>query len=85
MVSHWLGTPPNGYLGSPYGSPIKDMLQTPQAAGLADAFLGKLRTDVPVITALPNNAVNLYYQDTQPDKRSIFVEVAGKLIEAPKG
>lgn len=81
MVSHWLATPVNGYLGSGYGSEAKAMLQTPLATGLADAFLGKLRQDVPLAGALPPGALNLFSQDEGPDKRRIFIEASGRIID----
>jgi hypothetical protein len=83
MVSHWLATPPNGYLGSGYGSPLKDMLQTPMRSGLADSFLTKLRVDVPLAGALPPSALNVYVQDEAPDKRRIFIEASGQIIDIP--
>lgn len=80
MVTHHLGTPPNGYLGSPYGTQIKEMLQNPEATGVANAFIAKLRQDVPVLTAMPNGAVNIYYQDTPPDRRELILDVAGNQV-----
>lgn len=43
MVEHWLGCPPNGYLGMRYGSDVKSLLQTPMATGLADSLIAKAR------------------------------------------
>jgi len=80
MVTHWAGTPPNGYLGSSYGADTLSMLQTPMKTGLADAYLKKLRVDVPLVGALPPGAVNVYAQDQGPDKRTIFIEASGELV-----
>ncbi|MDF0506518.1 hypothetical protein POK33_37835 [Burkholderia cenocepacia] len=81
MVSHWLETPVNGYLGSGYGNNVRDMLQSPQRTGGADAVLNKLKKDVPLLGALPRSAVNMYAVDTGPDKRRYFIEVAGQSVE----
>lgn len=81
MIRHWILTPPNGYLGSSYGAPTKDMLQTPMKTGLADAFLGKLRDDVPLAGALPSPALNMYAVDQGPDKRTIYIEASGQMVE----
>lgn len=81
MISHWIATPPNGYLGSGYGSDIRAMLQTPMKTGLADALLNKLRVDVPLAGALPNNALNMFAVDSGLDKRSIFIDASGTLVE----
>ena len=80
MVDHWLSTPTNGYLGSSYGNAIPDILQTPQASGLADAQLNKLRTDVPLVGAMPADQLNMYSVQTGPDKRAIYIEMAGAVI-----
>lgn len=80
MVSHWVATPPNGYLGSSYGAPTKDMLQSPMKTGLADAFLAKLRVDVPLAGALPSAALNLYAVDRGPDRRDFYIEASGELV-----
>jgi hypothetical protein len=80
MVTHWLRTDPNGYLGSGYGAPVADLLQTPMASGRAEAFLDKLRTDVPILAQLPEDAVNLYSRPREPDRIDFFIEVSGALI-----
>ncbi|WP_109479123.1 hypothetical protein [Paraburkholderia sp. C35] len=85
MTTHWLSTPLNGYLGSDYGQIVTDMLQTPLAAGLADATIAKLRNDVPLIAALPRGSVNIYAEDTGPDKRNLYIEVAGEFVPVPNG
>lgn len=85
MVSHWLGCPPNGYLGSGFGSSVQDLLMTPLSSGLADSVLDKLRQDIPIISQLPPGAVNLYYQENGPDKLKLFIEVLGSLVVVPPG
>jgi hypothetical protein len=82
MVSHWLATPLNGYLGSGYGEIVSDIRQKPMASGLADAALSKLRADVPILQSLPRGAVNMFAQDEGPDKKRIFIGVADQLIDA---
>lgn len=81
QIQHWLSTEVDGYLGSTYGSPILELLQNPFGAGVADAFLAKLRADIPLLTMLPANAVDLSYVDTAPDKRLIFISVLGRTIK----
>ena len=80
MVTHWVSTPPNGYLGSGYGADTLAMLQNPMKTGIADGYLKKLRADVPLVGALPPAAVNIYAQDTSPDKREIFLDVSGQMV-----
>lgn len=82
MVRHWLETPPNGYLGSDYGSDTKTLLQKPFSdTSYFDAFKTKLRKDVPVLRALPSSMTNIGHRGTYPDKLEIAIEVAGQTIE----
>jgi len=81
MVRHWLDTPCNAYLGSDYGQDAKSLLQRPLSDGLADSFLQKLREDVPVVGVLPPGAVNLYAEETPPDRLHIFIDIAGQDID----
>lgn len=80
MVRHWLNTPVHGYLGSDYGQDAKALLQLPQSDGTPDAFLQKLRNDVPILKALPAGSVNLYGVPTPPDRLDLVIEVAGQVI-----
>lgn len=79
MVRHWLSTPLNGYLGSDYGQEVKILLQQPQADGLADAVLGKLRADIPAVGVIPGG-VNLYGVQSAPDRMDVVIEAAGGLV-----
>ena len=83
MVGHWLKSPVNGYLGSDYGQDAKALLQRPQDDGSAEGFLQKLRSDVPVLQALPDGSVNLYGVQTAPDRLDLMIEVAGQTIQIP--
>lgn len=83
MVRHWLRINIHGYLGSDYGQDIKSLLQQPLSSGAADAFLRKMREDIPALEAYPDGAVNLYSVATPPDKVQIIIEIAGKAIEVP--
>jgi hypothetical protein len=81
MVRHWLQTPINAYHGSNYGCDPKSLLQNPQSIGVADAFLKKLKKDVPVLSALPANSVNLYAVPSGVDRLDIFIDVAGTALQ----
>lgn len=80
MVRHWLSTPVNGYLGSDYGSAPQDLLQKPMSSGLGDAFVAKLENDVPVIGALQNNAVDVYFEDKGIDSKTLHIVVMDGLV-----
>lgn len=81
MVRHWLGTPPNGYLGSPYGADVKALLQRPQDDQEAlSEFLQKMRIDLPVLTVLPPGAVTAWMEPLGIDRLVLNIDVAGELI-----
>ncbi len=81
MVRHHVGCPPNGYLGSPYGTDVKSMIQTPMASGNADAFVAKMKSDLPVI-GLSGADTNIYLTDDAPDKKHLIIDVSGQLVIA---
>jgi len=81
MVRHWLNTPACGYLGSDYGQDVKSLLQLAQTSGAPDAFLAKLRDDVPALQVLPPGALNLYAVASAPDRLDLMIEVAGQAIQ----
>lgn len=85
MVEHWLGTPVNGYLGSGYGQDLPSLLQRPHAEGAADGFMQKMREDIPVLTALPGDAVSLYGTPSGIDRLDIVLEVAGRTYNLSEG
>ena len=82
MVSDWLHTPVNGYLGSSYGQDLKRILHRPMATPKADKQIAKLRRDVPVLAILPAGAVNLHSarDPERTDRLRLVVEVAGHLF-----
>lgn len=80
MVGHWLGSPVNGYLGSGYGSDPLALIQKPMSAGLGDAFVQKMETDVPVIGALQGGAVNVYFENRNNSSKNLIVNVMDRLV-----
>lgn len=81
MTEHWLSTPVNAYLGSDYGQDLKALLQRAQSDDAPDEFLNKMRADIPILQALPNNAANLYGVHHAPDRLDLVIEIAGKTFD----
>lgn len=85
MVGHWLGCPPNGYLGQSYGSDMKSILQTPMASGRVDDQIEKCRVDVPLASRVGPGGINVYAYDAAMDRKVVVFEVAGALVPVPGG
>jgi len=80
MIAHWLGTKPNTYLGSTYGAPLADLLQKPLSSPIADAFLAKMKVDIPVLGALPVGTINLEATNNGIDRKNLFININGRSI-----
>lgn len=80
MVLHWIGTPPNGYLGSGYGSDIHSLLQQPMRSGMGDSIIAKMREDIPILNALPSGAINLFFLERDFESKTLIIEVLGEQI-----
>lgn len=80
MVEHWLSTPPNGYLGSSYGSDTKALLQRPNSDGLGDQFIDKMVNDVPVLAAMPSAACSVYIEQIDKESKRLIIQVADSLV-----
>jgi hypothetical protein len=80
MVRHWLNTPAGAYLGSGYGSNVKDLLQSPLSGQVADSIIAKLVADIPVLSVLPDGAINIYGVPSGLDTLDLVIEIAGQTI-----
>lgn len=80
MIAHWVGTKPNTYYGSSYGAPTEDLLQKPLSSPIADAYLAKMREDIPVLAALPPGVINMHSANDGVDRKNIFIEINGSYV-----
>ena len=80
MIRHWLSVPPNGCLGSGYGSDPQSLLQKALLSGIGDEFVQKMIQDIPVLARLPSGTVNVYMEELGNDSKRLLVEVFGTLI-----
>ncbi|MGL5947913.1 MAG: hypothetical protein ACRCYV_02490 [Aeromonas sp.] len=85
MVEHWLSTPLNSYLGSDYGQEVRSLLQRPQRDEGADQLVRKLRADLPLIGALPPEAVAVYGTPSGIDQLKLMLTVLGREFDLPAG
>jgi hypothetical protein len=80
MVKHWLECPPNGYLGSGYGSDVKALLFNPMASGVADDLVRKCRQDIPLVGQMPSQTIGLEASFNGVDVLGVTMNVAGQRI-----
>lgn len=81
MIQHWLSCPVGTYVGSNYGSDAKALLQKPSSGPVANDYIQKLKSDIPILTSMPSGSINLYSMSRFPDGVAIYLEVAGQEFE----
>lgn len=75
MIIHWLDTPPNGYFSQSYGADAKAMLLRELSADMADEFLSKLRTDIPIIDTLDEDQLSISIETVGFDKINVVLSI----------
>lgn len=81
QIDHWLGTLTNGYLGSNYGIDLKEYLHKPMGAFSGDEIIAKMRNDIPVLAAISNEDLDIYFQKVPPDKILLYIVLNGAAKE----
>ena len=80
MIAHWIATKPYTYYGSSYGAPTEELLQKPLSSPIADAYLAKMREDIPVLAALPMGTINMHASNDGFERKNIFIEINGSIL-----
>lgn len=86
MIRHHLRCPPNGYLGSGYGTDLPAELQRPLSGDYADRIIDKLIDDVPILSVLPSDAISLAMSPVpgSNDQVELVIMVYDTVIRAAK-
>lgn len=82
QLAHWLSCPVHGYLGSNYGIDLKQYLHKPMSTFEADQIIAKMRHDIPALSLLPENSINILVQDDDIDGKHILIQVMDKVFQA---
>lgn len=82
QLAHWLNCPANGYLGSDYGIDLKQYLQKPMSTFAANQIIAKMKADIPILSMLPDNAINIFVENSGDDGKHIYIQVAEKVFQA---
>lgn len=80
MVDHWLKAPPNGYFAQGYGSDEKAMLLQELSADNADAFLAKLRQDIPLLANLGDDQLGIETESVGFDTLKVYLIIGNIAI-----
>lgn len=75
MIEHWLTTPPNAYFGSSYGADLNGLLLRPLTSTIADSFIAKMKTDLPILSNLSSDQLALYTTTQGFEKKIIVLSV----------
>lgn len=84
MINHWLSTPPNTYFGSSYGADLSTLLLTPMSSDVANAFLAKMRTDIPILQQLDGEQLAIYVNDVGFEQKRVFLNVGQVALDLTK-
>jgi hypothetical protein len=84
MVDYWLRTPINSRLGSGFGNNANTLLAQPYNDGIADDFIKKMMTDLPVLQIMPAGSVNVFAIPRDFDKIDLFIDISGQIFEIPQ-
>lgn len=75
MINHWLKTPPNGYVGSSYGADLNSLLLKALTSNVADAFIAKMKQDLPLLQTLNSEQLALYSESEGFETTRIYLRV----------
>lgn len=80
MIEHWLATPPNGYFGSSYGNNLAEQLLKNTSAFTADAFLAKMKKDIPILDEL-GDELNIVQSHEGFERVRVYIQLGDIHIE----
>lgn len=80
MIEHWLSTPPNGYFGSSYGNNLAQQLLKNTDAFTADAFLEKMKADIPILNELGDD-IAIVQNHLDFERVQVYIQLGRVYIE----
>lgn len=84
MIEDWLSTPVNGFFGSSYGADLPSLLLSHQSAPVSDAFIAKLKTDIPILAQINQDQLALYAENNGFERKRIYLQVFDVAIDLNK-
>lgn len=80
MIEHWLGTPPNGYVGVSYGRELTQLLFKPMTEDSANTLMEWMKADIPILKQLSDADFRVVSQTIGYDKKRFFIQIGEILI-----
>jgi len=80
MLNHWFEAEINGYFGSPYGPDLNSLLLGPLDSPVANAFIAKMKNDIPVLNQLSADELSLYSVNEGFETKVIYLKVGDVAI-----
>ena len=81
MFNYWLGTPVNSIFGSSFGCDKSALFLQPLSAPVADAFIAKLKADLPIFADLNGDQMAVQVETKGFDVVMIYFRLGTILIE----
>ena len=79
MIEHWLESEINGYFGSDYGPDFNSILLAPLSAPVANNFIEKMKSDIPILKQLSADQLQLWSQDEGFETKVIYLRVGNQI------
>lgn len=75
MIAHWLESEINGYIGSDYGPDYNSLFLSPLSRPVANSFIEKMKSDIPLLKKLSADQIQLWAEDEGFEKKIIYLRV----------
>ena len=79
--NYWLATPVNSIFGSSFGCDKSALFLQPLSSPVADAFIAKLKVDLPIFAELNNEQMSIQVETKEFDVVMIYFRLGNILIE----
>ncbi len=80
MLDHWFNSEINGYIGSEYGPDLNSLLLGPLDSPVANAFIAKMKNDLPILKQLSADELSLYSVNEGFETKVIYLKVGDVAI-----
>lgn len=81
MFNNWLATPVNSVFGSSFGCDKSELFLQPLSAPVADNFIRKLKTDLPIFSQLSSDQMAIEVETVDFEVVMIYFRLGSVFIE----